>query len=193
MLGLLATGASLIAVTAGCASAAGPGSAAVAAVSPAAVSPAAASPAAYASLQGAFTAAINEVLPSVVEIRTRAGLGSGVVFDSSGDIVTNAHVVGSCSPSGRRRLPARPEEQHDELVLDERATGSPVLRRWTGIPLWLVLRHPDQAAEPPEIRPGARADAAGQPHVPAAEAVADAGSSEARQVSESESLAGTRQ
>jgi putative serine protease PepD len=34
------------------------------------------------------------VLPSVVEIRTRTGLGSGVVLNAAGDIVTNAHVVG---------------------------------------------------------------------------------------------------
>jgi S1-C subfamily serine protease len=72
------------------------------AVTPAAttaVTPAttAVTPAAYASLQGAFTAAIRDVLPSVVEIRTRSGLGSGVVFDSSGDIVTNAHVVGQAT------------------------------------------------------------------------------------------------
>ena len=31
----------------------------------------------------------------MVQIRTTAGLGSGVVFDSAGDIVTNAHVVGA--------------------------------------------------------------------------------------------------
>lgn len=45
--------------------------------------------------QTAFVGAIDRVLPSVVEIRTPTGLGSGVVFDSSGDIVTNAHVVGA--------------------------------------------------------------------------------------------------
>jgi putative serine protease PepD len=91
MPGLLAAVAGLIAVTAaGCASTAGPGPAA-------AVTPAAVSAAAYASLQAAFTAAIKEVLPSVVEIRTSYGLGSGVVFDSSGDIVTNAHVVGQAT------------------------------------------------------------------------------------------------
>jgi putative serine protease PepD len=85
MLGLLTAAAGLVAVTAaGCAGTTVPGPPATAAVTPAA----------YASLQGAFTAAIKEVLPSVVEIRTRSGLGSGVVFDSSGDIVTNAHVVG---------------------------------------------------------------------------------------------------
>jgi putative serine protease PepD len=84
-LGLLTATTALVAVTAaGCASTAAPRPAAAAAVTPAA----------YASLQGAFTDAIKEVLPSVVEIRTSSGLGSGVVFDSSGDIVTNAHVVG---------------------------------------------------------------------------------------------------
>ena len=85
---LLTATTALIAVTAaGCASTAAPRPAAAAAVTPAA----------YASLQGAFTDAIKEVLPSVVEIRTSSGLGSGVVFDSRGDIVTNAHVVGRAS------------------------------------------------------------------------------------------------
>ena len=46
-------------------------------------------------LQGAYIAAVNQVRPSVVEISTTSGLGSGVVYDRSGDIVTNAHVVGS--------------------------------------------------------------------------------------------------
>ncbi len=40
---------------------------------------------------------IRRVLPSVVEIRTSSGLGSGVVFDSRGDIITNAHVVGDAT------------------------------------------------------------------------------------------------
>jgi len=38
---------------------------------------------------------IRQVLPSVVEIRSDVGLGSGIIFDDSGDIVTNDHVVGS--------------------------------------------------------------------------------------------------
>jgi len=46
-------------------------------------------------LQQAYVNTIRRVLPSVVEIRTASGLGSGVVYDSAGDIVTNAHVVGS--------------------------------------------------------------------------------------------------
>ncbi len=51
-------------------------------------------PPAVAAEEGAFVSAIARVLPSVVEIRTRTGLGSGVVLNAAGDIVTNAHVVG---------------------------------------------------------------------------------------------------
>jgi S1-C subfamily serine protease len=46
-------------------------------------------------LQTNFVNTVRSVLPSVVEIRTTAGLGSGVIFDSTGDIVTNDHVVGT--------------------------------------------------------------------------------------------------
>jgi putative serine protease PepD len=49
------------------------------------------------ALQAEFVSVIGRVLPSVVEIRTSSGLGSGVVLDSDGDIVTNAHVVGAAS------------------------------------------------------------------------------------------------
>ena len=37
------------------------------------------------------------MLPSVVEISTSGGSGSGVVYDSKGNIVTNAHVVGAAA------------------------------------------------------------------------------------------------
>jgi S1-C subfamily serine protease len=42
-----------------------------------------------------ITAVVHELSPSVVQIQTPTGLGSGVVFDTNGDIVTNNHVVGS--------------------------------------------------------------------------------------------------
>jgi putative serine protease PepD len=48
-------------------------------------------------LQQVFVNVVNKVRPSVVEISTSSGLGSGVVFDAQGDIVTNDHVVGSAS------------------------------------------------------------------------------------------------
>src|ERR1700741_4798480 len=46
-----------------------------------------------ASLQSTFIDVFRKVSPSVVQISTPAGLGSGIVFDSTGDIVTNDHVV----------------------------------------------------------------------------------------------------
>jgi S1-C subfamily serine protease len=68
--------------------------------SPAAPATGSAAPAATGqpvALQQAFVSVIKRMLPSVVEIRTSSGLGSGVVFDSAGDIVTNAHVVGTAT------------------------------------------------------------------------------------------------
>lgn len=49
------------------------------------------------ALQDAYTSLVRSTLPSVVEIRTSSGLGSGVVFDKQGDVVTNAHVVGAAN------------------------------------------------------------------------------------------------
>jgi putative serine protease PepD len=50
-----------------------------------------------ASLNAAYTSVVKAVSPSVVLIRTGQGLGSGEVYDNNGDIVTNAHVVGSAT------------------------------------------------------------------------------------------------
>jgi len=48
-------------------------------------------------LQQDYVNTIRRVLPSVVEIKTASGLGSGVVYDAAGHIVTNAHVVGTAT------------------------------------------------------------------------------------------------
>ncbi len=40
---------------------------------------------------------VSQVLPSVVQISTSEGSGSGVAYDVKGDIVTNAHVVGTAT------------------------------------------------------------------------------------------------
>src|SRR5215469_9568615 len=42
-----------------------------------------------------YAPAVRKVLPSVVLIHTTGGLGSGVVLDRHGNIVTNAHVAGA--------------------------------------------------------------------------------------------------
>jgi putative serine protease PepD len=47
------------------------------------------------ALQADFVRAVATVRASVVEISTPNSLGSGVLYDNKGDIVTNAHVVGS--------------------------------------------------------------------------------------------------
>ncbi|MFF9410465.1 S1C family serine protease [Streptomyces anandii] len=51
-------------------------------------------PSVSAELQSDYLRVVHSVLPSVVQITTSAGLGSGIVYDDKGDIVTNAHVVG---------------------------------------------------------------------------------------------------
>jgi S1-C subfamily serine protease len=72
-------------------------------------------------LQSEYQAVIKNVLPSVVQIGTANSLGSGVVYDSKGHIVTNAHVVGN-------------ESTFDVTV----ATGEKVLRAS------LVAAYPEQ-------------------------------------------------
>jgi S1-C subfamily serine protease len=64
------------------------------------------------AIEAAFVRVVKAVTPSVVEIATTSGLGSGVVYDSKGDIVTNAHVVGNAgqftvSMSNGRQVVAR--------------------------------------------------------------------------------------
>jgi putative serine protease PepD len=63
-------------------------------------------------LQDSYEQVVRNVLPSVVQISTDNSTGSGVVYDSDGDIVTNAHVVGDATKvdvlpaSGAGLLPA---------------------------------------------------------------------------------------
>jgi putative serine protease PepD len=55
----------------------------------------AAVPAVDSDLQSDYQRVIEDVLPSVVQIQAGGDLGSGVVYDAAGHIVTNAHVVGA--------------------------------------------------------------------------------------------------
>ncbi|MFC4906754.1 S1C family serine protease [Actinomadura gamaensis] len=48
---------------------------------------------AAAQVEAQYEKVVETVLPSVVRITTDSGEGSGVVYDTAGDIVTNAHVV----------------------------------------------------------------------------------------------------
>jgi S1-C subfamily serine protease len=44
-------------------------------------------------LQSEYVKLVKDVMPSVVMVETPTGLGSGIVYDAQGDIVTNNHVV----------------------------------------------------------------------------------------------------
>ncbi|MEV0307622.1 S1C family serine protease [Nonomuraea fuscirosea] len=61
------------------------------------VAPTASATASPQALEAAYERVIAEVLPSIVQITTKVGLGSGIVFDTQGHIVTNAHVVGQAT------------------------------------------------------------------------------------------------
>jgi S1-C subfamily serine protease len=61
---------------------------------PQAALPAAVPRAAARDLEDDYQKVIRDVLPSVVQIQGREDLGSGVVYDGRGHIVTNAHVIG---------------------------------------------------------------------------------------------------
>jgi putative serine protease PepD len=50
-------------------------------------------PASAAAFQDQLVKVVKRVSPSVVQMRCGNSLGSGVVFDSQGDVVTNAHVL----------------------------------------------------------------------------------------------------
>ncbi|MEU3345690.1 trypsin-like peptidase domain-containing protein [Streptomyces sp. NPDC006700] len=54
-----------------------------------------AAPTAANDLQSDYMRVIKQALPSVVQIQSGDQLGSGVVYDDKGHIVTNAHVVGT--------------------------------------------------------------------------------------------------
>ncbi|GAA2379891.1 S1C family serine protease [Nonomuraea africana] len=65
------------------------------------------------ALEAEYERVIQDVLPSIVQITTKVGVGSGIVYDSAGHIVTNAHVVGEATEmqvtlaTGGRARPAR--------------------------------------------------------------------------------------
>jgi S1-C subfamily serine protease len=98
--------------TGGAAVSQSPAAAASATAPPVTAPPATAPSGAASSLEQQYEQVVSRVLPSVVQISTSEGSGSGVVYDSKGDIVTNAHVLGTATTlqvglaSGGKPLPA---------------------------------------------------------------------------------------
>jgi putative serine protease PepD len=87
-LGGIAAGTLLLA--AACGSGSGSSAASTSSTSVATAAPVAAT---AQSLQQEFVQDVKTVGPSVVQITTSQGLGSGIVYDTKGDIITNDHVV----------------------------------------------------------------------------------------------------
>jgi putative serine protease PepD len=71
-------------------------------------------------LQQRFVSIVKAVSPKVVQIQTPIALGSGVVFDARGDVVTNAHVVGHAT---RFVVTLAPGDKHPTTLVG-RNTGT---------------------------------------------------------------------
>ncbi|SEL04334.1 S1C family serine protease [Streptacidiphilus jiangxiensis] len=90
---LPAVAAAALLMLSACTSSGGGGSAA----SSAQAGGAAASPTVVNDLQTDYENTVKAVLPSIVQINAENSLGTGIVYDTKGDIVTNAHVVGTAT------------------------------------------------------------------------------------------------
>jgi putative serine protease PepD len=97
---------------------------------PATTAPAVSSSSAAVAVQAQFVAVVRQTQPQVVQIQTDSGLGSGVIFDAKGNIVTNAHVVGTASRllvtlADGRRFDARLVGSYppDDLAVVDIGTG----------------------------------------------------------------------
>ena len=93
-----------------------------------------AAPMAASDLQDDYEQVIKDALPSVVQIDASDSLGSGVVYDDKGHIVTNAHVVGKertfkvTTATGEQALTAKlvasyPEQDLAVIKLDNPPSG----------------------------------------------------------------------
>src|SRR4051794_31522290 len=102
-----------------------------------------------------FEDVVAKALPSVVLVRTDSGLGSGVVFDSAGHVVTNAHVVAG---SRRFRVTLADGSQHGATLRGTFKAGDLAVVRLDG-----VRPRPAAFADSSQVRVGQYALAIGNP------------------------------
>jgi putative serine protease PepD len=80
-------------------------------------------------LQNQFVNVVDRVSPQVVQIQTNQGLGSGIVYDDHGDIVTNAHVAGT---SSRFLVTVAGGAKHDATLVGTDASNDIAVIRLSG-------------------------------------------------------------
>jgi putative serine protease PepD len=102
-----------------------------------------------------FADVVAKALPSVVLVRTDSGLGSGVVFDNAGHVVTNAHVVAG---SRRFRVTLADGSQHAATLRGTFTAGDLAVVRLDG-----VRPRPAAFADSSQVRVGEYALAIGNP------------------------------
>ena len=93
--------------------------------------------------------------PSIVEIRSSVGLGSGVVLDAQGDVVTNAHVVGHAK---KVTVVLADGSKHDGTVAGSFPTSDVAAVKITG-----ATPPPATFGDASKLRPGAFVLAMGSP------------------------------
>ncbi|MEA2229774.1 MAG: hypothetical protein QOF04_3404 [Solirubrobacteraceae bacterium] len=106
-------------------------------------------------LQTQFERVVEAVSPAVVQIESDSGLGSGVVFDDKGDIVTNAHVVGGAQ---RFRVTLGAGQTHDATLVGAFRAGDIAVVRLAG-----ATPKPAVFADSSRVRVGDFALAIGNP------------------------------
>jgi putative serine protease PepD len=102
-----------------------------------------------------FASVVAAAGPSVVQIRSSRGLGSGIVYDQAGDIVTNAHVVAG---STRFTVTAADGSTHTGTLRGVFAEGDLAVVSVTGAKL-----RPARFADSAKVRTGEYALAIGNP------------------------------
>lgn len=112
-------------------------------------------PATGPQLQQAFVRVIHQVAPSVVQVETSAGLGSGIVYDGQGDIVTNNHVVAS---GNHLRVTASNGKSYDATLVGTFPEGDLAVVRASGADL-----HPAAFGDSSKLQVGTIVLAIGNP------------------------------
>jgi hypothetical protein len=76
------------------------------------------------AVEQAYISVVRQVLPSVVQITSDRSLGSSIVFDTKGNILTNAHVVGQATKF-QVRLADSPKQSRPHWSAPTGPTTSP--------------------------------------------------------------------